>query len=244
MLLAVTSVGVAQTRSASPDTIVKNLYAAHNAKRSPFFQTRSRARVDQHFTKKLADMIWKDAIESKGEIGALGADPLYNAQDTRITVFKVGKPMYGEGNRDIADVEVSFKNFGAPRVVLFRLERVVRKWKIDNISYPADGFSLVDLFNGTAVALTDIEGQLNKGETGSYILYVGKETGDYAAYCFVNDSDVGRSILAICKDGDQCSVKGEVTDDTACKAPGLEADLSARGRILKVSTVKSRGKKK
>jgi hypothetical protein len=69
------------------------------------------------------------------------------------------------------------------------------------------------------------------------------ESGDYAAYCFTNDSEAGRAILAACKDGDECEVKGTV-DDYKCKVPGLEADLSASGKIVKVASVKSLGRKK
>jgi hypothetical protein len=139
-ILTITLVGFAQrkktTAAAAPDAVVKNLYNAPGTQ-NPFFQTKSRALVDKYFTKDFADMIWKDAIESNGEVGALGFDPLYNAQDTQITLFKVGKPMYGEGNLDVADVPVTFKNMGKSETILFRLERDARKiWKISDIYYP------------------------------------------------------------------------------------------------------------
>jgi protein involved in sex pheromone biosynthesis len=88
-----------------------------------------------------------------------------------------------------------------------------------------------------------IQGELQVGKTDSVILYVGKETGDYAGYCFTNDSEAGRSILAGCKNGEQCEVTGTV-DNSSCKVPGLEADLSASGKIVKVMSVKSLGRKK
>src|ERR1044071_2840681 len=90
---------------------------------------------------------------------------------------------------------------------------------------------------------SDVSGELQVGKTESTILYVGKETGDYAAYCFTNDSEAGRAVLAACKDGDECQVKGTV-DDFKCKVPGLEADLSASGKIVKVASVKSLGPRK
>jgi hypothetical protein len=90
---------------------------------------------------------------------------------------------------------------------------------------------------------SEIEGELEAGKTESVILYVGMESGDYAGYCFTNDSEAGRAILAACKNGDQCGVKGTI-DDSKCKVPGLEADLSASGRITKVESVKSLGHKK
>jgi hypothetical protein len=88
-----------------------------------------------------------------------------------------------------------------------------------------------------------IEGELQVGKTESVILYVGMDTGDYAGYCFTNDSEAGRAILAACKDREQCQVTGKV-DDGNCKVPGLEATLSASGKISKVESVKSLGRKK
>lgn len=89
-----------------------------------------------------------------------------------------------------------------------------------------------------------IEGQLQMGKSESVILYVGKETGDYAGYCFANDSEGGRSILAACKDKEQCQVIGQVNYEMGCKVPGLEADLSQSGRIVKVEAVKAVGRGK
>jgi len=127
----------AQKRSVSPDALVADLYRQHNRKRSPFFQTRSRALVNKYFNKTLADLIWKDATTKKEEVGALDGDPLYNAQDMKITAFRINRPMYGEGNLDLADVPVTFKNFGKETTILFRLERDKRRvWKITDISYP------------------------------------------------------------------------------------------------------------
>jgi hypothetical protein len=90
---------------------------------------------------------------------------------------------------------------------------------------------------------SEIQGELQVGKSESVILYVGMETGDYAAYCFANDSEAGRAILGACKDKEQCKVTATV-DDYKCKVPGLEADLSASGKIAKVASVKSLGRKK
>src|SRR5215213_8417591 len=84
-----------------------------------------------------------------------------------------------------------------------------------------------------------IRGELQVGKSGSVILYFGEESGDYAAYCFANDSEAGRAILAACKDREQCEFSGEVDAEGGCKVPGLEADLSASGKVLKVVSVKS-----
>lgn len=88
-----------------------------------------------------------------------------------------------------------------------------------------------------------IRGQLHLGKSESYIFYVGRESGDFAAFCFANDSDAGRAILSACKNGDQCEFTGTVGEG-ACQVPNLEADLSASGRITKVVSAKSLGRTK
>ena len=124
---------------AAPDQIVKNLYAAQKAGTGPFFQHRNRAAVDRFFIKDFADLIWKDTEVAKGEVGTIDFDPLYNAQDTQIKAFKIGQPEYGEGNADLADVPVTFKNMGKAETVLFRLERGDgQTWKISDIYYPSN----------------------------------------------------------------------------------------------------------
>lgn len=91
---------------------------------------------------------------------------------------------------------------------------------------------------------SEVEGELQVGKTESVILYVGEETGDYAGYCFTNDSEAGRAILAACKDKERCSVKGTVDHEAGCEVPGLEATLSDKGKITKVESAKSLGRKK
>ncbi len=90
----------------------------------------------------------------------------------------------------------------------------------------------------------EIEGELQVGKTESVILYVGMESGDYAAYCFTNESAAGRAILAACKNKQQCQVSGSVDHEAGCKVPGLEATLSASGRIITVGSVRSIGPRK
>jgi hypothetical protein len=141
-LLFIAPIAHAQRALTTPDALVRELYAAHKNRRSdPFFQTKDRVRLQKYFAKDLADLLWKDAKTSaeKNEVGALDGDPLYNAQDTKITTFRIKPPEYGEGNRDLADVPVTFKNFGKEQTILFRVERDSRKaWKITDISYPSN----------------------------------------------------------------------------------------------------------
>ena len=139
LMFVFSSSAVAQ-RATAPEVVVRNLYAAQKSRSTdPFFQTKSRARLDKFFAKELADLIWNDAVSSarNNEVGKLAGDPLYNAQDMKITGLKIKRPMYGEGNLDLADVPVTFKNFGKEQTILIRLERHKRRaWKITDIFYP------------------------------------------------------------------------------------------------------------
>ena len=136
------------TKKTSPDAVVANLYKQHK-KRSPFFQTRSRALLDEFFDKNLASLIWKDAVTSKGEVGALGADPLYNAQDTDIKNFVIHKPEYRDGK---AEVAVSFANFGEKQRIVFELVSQKTGWKIANIKYGegSDLLGMLQRYNATS----------------------------------------------------------------------------------------------
>lgn len=129
------------TATAEPDEVVADLYKQHDADKSPFFQTANRALVDKYFAQSTADLIWQDAIDSAGEVGALGADPLYNAQDTDIKNFKIGK---GEIKGKSATVTVTFTNFGEKQTLEFDLVQEKGNWKIENIKYD-DGSSLLQI---------------------------------------------------------------------------------------------------
>ncbi|MEO6050887.1 MAG: DUF3828 domain-containing protein [Pyrinomonadaceae bacterium] len=129
----------------TPEALVADLYKQHNANRSPFFQTKSRARVDKYFTKATADLIWKDAVSSEGEVGALEGDPLYSAQDMKIRNFAIGKAKI---KGDSGVVAVTFTNYGKKQTVTFLLQMVNGVWKIDDIKWP-EGDSMVDAIKET-----------------------------------------------------------------------------------------------
>ena len=146
LILAFASIGFAQskTKPIAPDAGVKNLYAAQKSRSGPFFQTKKRALVDQYFVKDLADMIWKDAVDAKGEVGAIDFDPLYNSQDPQITNLIIGKPRNGGGANN-SYVKVTFKNNGKADWVDYELQREPGKtWKITGIYY-SDGEDLASV---------------------------------------------------------------------------------------------------
>jgi hypothetical protein len=120
------------TKRIGPDTVVADLSKANTQKRSPFFQTRSRSLLYKYFEKSLADLIWKDAVRSKGEVGAIDGDPLYDAQDMEIKRFAIKKPRYEEGR---ALVDVTFENFGKPQTITFIVVKGRTGWRIRDIVY-------------------------------------------------------------------------------------------------------------
>lgn len=142
-----------QTAKIAPDALVKDLYKQHDAEKSPFFQSSDRALVDRYFEKTLADTIWNEAIEPKDGVGALGADPLYDAQDTDIKKFAVGKPQI---TGDAAEVVVTFENFKKPTKFTYLLVKQNGDWKISDIKYGAGRTGIVDgvdLGDGTLTQL-------------------------------------------------------------------------------------------
>lgn len=143
---AVVKTPAAPTTALVPDAVIKNLYAAQKADSGPFFQFENRALVDRYFTTEFGDLIWKDAVAAKGEVGALDFDPLYYSQDPQITDFVIGKPRDG-GSPDSAFVTVTFKNSGKADKIDFELLRDTNKnWKINDVIY-SDGESLGPLLN-------------------------------------------------------------------------------------------------
>lgn len=127
-----------------PDQLVKNLYEAHKADASPFFQTQNRALVDKYFTKNLADLIWQDAVGANGEDGAIDFDPLYGSQDPQISDFTIMETGWGGdkkfGPEDEAVVQVTFKDSGKERMISYQFKQSEDKsWKIYDIHYRNDG---------------------------------------------------------------------------------------------------------
>jgi Protein of unknown function (DUF3828) len=129
-----------------PEQVVKDLYAARQDRETPFFQTKSRALVDQFFTNKLADLIWNDAKDraKTGEVGRLGFDPLYAAQDLDLLNLTI-KPARVAGKR--AEVTVSFLNFNKPHSFTYLLDKEANRWRIGDILYD-DGSQLAPLLSG------------------------------------------------------------------------------------------------
>src|SRR5476649_546471 len=85
VLVAVTVVlSVMAGAQTKPETVVANLYTAAKTKQ---VAAMTKIELQKHFNKELADSIWKVTHSDNG----IDFDILYNAQDTRITNFTVGK---------------------------------------------------------------------------------------------------------------------------------------------------------
>lgn len=118
--------------AAAPEALVAELYKSEKKDASPFFQSKKRALVDHYFTKELSDLIWKDAIDSKGEVGALGADPLYDAQDMEITKFVIHPAKTEDGKTTVL---VTFVNFEEKQRITYHCVQQGGAWKISDIQY-------------------------------------------------------------------------------------------------------------
>lgn len=88
-----------------------------------------------------------DNLAVDGLQGALGFDPIYDAQDARITNLQVRPDPDAPILQGAAQVTVRFDNFGAPQTLLYTLVRVTPdgQWQINDIHSPANGWSLTDL---------------------------------------------------------------------------------------------------
>lgn len=139
-----------------PDAMLRDLYKVHATGKGPFADRTKRAGLEKYFTKELSGLIVKDTVDAKGEMGAIEFDPLYESQDPVITGLKVGEVNWGgmvkhEGDEPedgLAVVEVTFKDSGKPRRVIYRFQQNAKKgWKISDINY-SDGQSIVGLLRG------------------------------------------------------------------------------------------------
>jgi hypothetical protein len=122
----------------TPEALVADLYRVHKAKRGPFFQARSRALLYKYFEKDIADLIWNDEVKSKGEVGVIDGDPLYDAQDMEIKNFVINKARH-EGSGELIDA--TFENFGEKKTITFVVVKGAPGWRIHDILY-AEGRTL------------------------------------------------------------------------------------------------------
>ncbi len=119
-------------KAVTPDALVAELYKAEKQGKSPFFQDKDRGLLDHYFTKELGDLIWKDVIDSRGEVGTIDGDPLFDAQDTEIKDFVIHPSKAEEGKTTVL---VTFLNFDKKTRIIYHLAQQDGVWKISDIQY-------------------------------------------------------------------------------------------------------------
>ena len=125
----------------SPKEVVTRLYTAHKGKADPLQYPASKKLLGAYFENGLLSLYLKDQSESKGEVGKLDFDPLYDAQDFDIKDFSIA--LVAEQN-DSAEVAASFKNIGKSEKIVFLVSKTAQGWRITDIKY-SDGRSLKEI---------------------------------------------------------------------------------------------------
>src|SRR5205823_6162299 len=146
ILALVAEFASAQPGSSNLDTgkeLVAQLYKEHSGKSDPLQYPASKKRLPSYFYKPLVDLYLKGQEASKGEVGKIDFDPLYDAQDFEISNFKlVVLP-----NKGSTYVAARFKNIGVDQEIIFALQRTKMGWRISDIQYK-DGRSLWKILKG------------------------------------------------------------------------------------------------
>jgi hypothetical protein len=125
----------AQPGSSKLDTgkeLVAQLYKEHSGKSDPLQYPASKKLLPNYFYKPLLDLYLKDQEASKGEVGKIDFDPLYDAQDVEISAFKLVVLPNKNGS---AYVAARFMNMGVNEEIIFALQRTKMGWRIADIQY-------------------------------------------------------------------------------------------------------------
>ena len=124
--------------------LVAQLYKEHSGKSDPLQYPASKKRLQNYFHKALLDLYLKDQEDSKGEVGKIDFDPLYDAQDLQIKDFSL---VVLNNKKDSGYVAARFKNMGVEQQVVFALQSTKAGWRIADIQYK-DGRSLLKILKG------------------------------------------------------------------------------------------------
>src|SRR5438309_11636045 len=92
ILALVAGFASAQPESSNRDTgkeLVDQLYKEHSGKSDPLQYPASKKQLSSYFYKPLLDLYLKDQEDSKGEVGKIDFDPLYDSQDFEISGFNL-----------------------------------------------------------------------------------------------------------------------------------------------------------
>ena len=147
ILAAVAEFASAQPWSSKLDTgkkLIAQLYKEHSGKSDPLQYPASKKLLPNYFYKPLLDLYLKDQQDSKGEVGRIDFDPLYDAQDFEISDFNLVVLPNKKGSGYVA---ARFKNMGVDQEIIFALQRTKIGWRIADIQYK-DGRSLWKILKG------------------------------------------------------------------------------------------------
>lgn len=134
--------GTAQAQAFdSPQALLAAFYEPYLANEIPEDQS-------AFFSAELNALYAADAENTpEGEMGALDFDPYIDGQDWDLGAFAIGEV---EDNGDWATAEVSFTNFGEPRLLTYDLVFEDGGWLIDDVAGENPDFSyrLSDILSG------------------------------------------------------------------------------------------------
>ena len=127
MTIFIGMVSAAAQGQTNPQVVVSNLYKAAKAKKVARL---SQAELLRFFDSRLAGLIRKAAASE----GGIDFDILYDAQDMKISNFRVG-PTETESATS-RSVQVTFTNFGEKKEINFRFAPSGKTgWKITEVYY-------------------------------------------------------------------------------------------------------------
>src|SRR5215510_7060297 len=128
----------------TPEELVAKLYEVHKGKSDPLQYPHSEKLLGRYFVDPLLKLYLNDQRESKGEVGKIDFDPLYDAQDFKITNFKIVRLNNKDGDGLVA---ARFKYIGVDEEILFEMRKIKTGWRIADIKYK-DGRTLMTLLKG------------------------------------------------------------------------------------------------
>lgn len=133
--LLIFAAATASAAGVTAGDLVAQFYRAHASRHDPLAETNL---LGRYFDSTLLKLYLRDRQQAKEAVGRLDGDPLYNAQETKITEFSISP---AETNKSEARVTARFKNLGKPARVIYVLTRSNDGWKISDLRYD-DGSSL------------------------------------------------------------------------------------------------------
>jgi hypothetical protein len=149
-MAAVLSIGLVAAKepgsppAQTPEALVAHLYKEHDGKSDPLKYPESKKLLPNYFYRPLLELYLKDQAESEGEVGKIDFDPLYDAQDFKITDFTVVRLSNKKGAGLVA---ARFKNMGVDQQVVFAMQSTKNGWRIADIQYK-DGRKLRKILKG------------------------------------------------------------------------------------------------